>query len=100
SAVGSRYSVDVRPGFSLLDIGINAALTLLHLRDINLARAEEEVGREIALRLPIAERNVATLTADAHTPPAPPPKPPRAAATIGLSCSMLILLIPTPPPWG
>jgi Putative bacterial lipoprotein (DUF799) len=70
SAVGSRYSVDVRPGFSLLDIGINAALTLLHLRDINLARAEEEVGREIALRLPIAERNVATLTADAHTPSA------------------------------
>jgi len=51
-----------------MDIGINSALTLLHLRDINLARAEEEVGREIALRLPIAERNVATLRADARAP--------------------------------
>ena len=67
TATGSRYSVDVRPAFSLVDVGINSALTLLHLRDINLARAEDEVGREIALRLPIAERNVATLVADAHT---------------------------------
>ena len=68
TAAGSRYSVDVRPAFSLVDIGINSALTLLHMRDINLARAEDEVGREIALRLPIAERNVATLVAEARTP--------------------------------
>jgi hypothetical protein len=68
TATGSRYSVDVRPAFSLMDIGINSALTLLHMRDINLARAEDEVGREIALRLPIAERNVATLIADARAP--------------------------------
>ena len=67
TATGSRYSVDVRPAFSLVDIGINSALTLLQLRDVNLARAEDEVGREIALRLPIAERNVATLIADART---------------------------------
>ena len=66
TATGSRYSVDVRPAFSLVDIGINSALTLLQLRDVNLARAEDEVGREIALRLPIAERNVATLIADAR----------------------------------
>ena len=52
---------------SLMDIGINSALTLLQLHDVNLARAEDEVGREVVLRLPIAERNVAILVADART---------------------------------
>ena len=69
TAAGSRYSVDLRPAFSLMDIGINSVLTLLQLRDVNLARAEDEVGREIVLRLPIAERNVATLVAGARTIP-------------------------------
>ena len=67
TAAGSRYSVDLRPAFSLMDMGVNSALTLLQLRDVNLARAEDEVGREILLRLPIAKHNVATLVADAHT---------------------------------
>jgi hypothetical protein len=67
SAVGSRYSVDLRPAFSLMDIGINSVLTLLQLRDVNLARAEDEVGRELALRLPVAERNISTLVAAART---------------------------------
>lgn len=66
TAAGSRYSVDLRPAFSMMDIAINSALTLLQLRDVNLARAEDEVGREIALRLPIAQRNVATLVASAR----------------------------------
>jgi hypothetical protein len=68
TASGSRYSVDLRPAFSLMDIGINSALTLLQLRDVNLARAEDEVGREIVLRLPVAERNVAALVASARNP--------------------------------
>jgi hypothetical protein len=68
TAAGSRYSVDLRPAFSVMDIAINSALTLLQLRDVNLARAEDEVGREIALRLPIAQRNVATLIANARSP--------------------------------
>lgn len=67
SAHGSRYSVDLRPAFTLIDMGINSVLTLLQLRDVNLARAEEEVSREIVLRLPIAERNVETLTAHVGT---------------------------------
>jgi hypothetical protein len=68
TAFGSRYSVDLRPAFSMMDIGINSALTLLQLRDVNLARAEDEVGREIILRLPVAERNIATLVAEAYSP--------------------------------
>jgi len=66
TAAGSRYSVDLRPAFSIMDIAINSALTLLQLRDVNLARAEDEVGREISLRLPVAERNIATLVETAR----------------------------------
>ncbi len=66
SATGSRYSVDFRPSFTMIDMGINSALTLLQLRDVNLARAEDEVGREILLRLPVAAHNVETLTAQAE----------------------------------
>ena len=66
SAEGSRYSVDFRPAFTMMDMGINSALTLLQLRDVVLARAEEETSREIILRLPRAEHNVATLVADAQ----------------------------------
>ncbi len=65
SAYGSRYSVDLRPAFSMMDMGINSVLTLLQLRDVNLARAEDEVGREITLRLPVAKRNVAALIEEA-----------------------------------
>src|SRR5882724_11267562 len=56
SANGSRYSVDLRPAFDPMDIVINSGLSLLELRDITLARAEEEDAREIALRLPRSER--------------------------------------------
>ena len=66
SAQGSRYSVDFRPAFTMMDMGINSALTLLQLRDVVLARAEEETSREIILRLPRAEHNVATLIAEAQ----------------------------------
>jgi len=67
SAQGSRYSVDLRPSFTLIDMGINSALTLLQLRDIALARAEEEITREMALRLPIAKHNQEILMAYANT---------------------------------
>jgi hypothetical protein len=55
-AHGSRYSVDLRPAFDLMDIAINSGLSLLELRDVVLARAEEEDAREIALRIPRSER--------------------------------------------
>ena len=69
SARGNRYSVDLRPAFTLIDMGINSALTLLQLHDVNLARAEEDISREIVLRLPVAEPNVAALTAKAESTP-------------------------------
>jgi hypothetical protein len=52
SAEGSRYDVDVAPAFDPMDIAINSAFTLLQLRDIVLARAEDESAREIILRIP------------------------------------------------
>jgi hypothetical protein len=53
---GSRYSVDVSPALSPEDFLINSALTLLDFRDIALARAEEEVSRELVLRIPVSEK--------------------------------------------
>jgi hypothetical protein len=56
SATGSRYSVNFMPAFDPLDIAINSGLSLLELRDVTLARAEEEDAREIALRIPRSDK--------------------------------------------
>jgi len=65
SCVDTRYSTNVTPALDPFDIAINSALNVLELRDITLARAENEVGREIVLRLPVAERNVADFKTEA-----------------------------------
>ena len=53
---GSRYSVDLSPAFSPEDILINSAMTLLDFRDITLARGEDEVSRELVLRIPVSDK--------------------------------------------
>jgi hypothetical protein len=53
---GSRYSVDISPAFSPQDIIVNSAMTLLDFRDVALARAEDEVSRELVLRIPVSEK--------------------------------------------
>jgi hypothetical protein len=65
SCVDTRYSTTVTPALDPFDIAINSALNVLELRDITLARAENEVGREIVLRLPVAERNVSDFKTEA-----------------------------------
>jgi Putative lipoprotein GNA1162-like len=60
-ASDNRYSVDLRAAFDPLGIGVNSALSLLELRDMTLARAEDEVSREIALRVPVSEKTVTDL---------------------------------------
>ena len=60
-----RYSVDLRPAFNMMDIAINSGLSLLELRDVTLARAEEEVAREMTRRLPVAQRNLDELQMEA-----------------------------------
>ncbi|MBV8773365.1 MAG: DUF799 family lipoprotein [Deltaproteobacteria bacterium] len=57
----NRYAVDVQPAFDMIDFGVNSGLTLLELRDVTLARAEDEVAREIALRVPVSYRALADL---------------------------------------
>jgi hypothetical protein len=52
---GSRYSVNIMPALDPQDILINSAESLLQLRDVVLARAEEEVCRELVLRIPVSE---------------------------------------------
>jgi hypothetical protein len=65
SCVDTRYSTNVTPALDPFDIAINSVLNVLELRDITLARAENEVGREIVLRLPVAERNVSDFKTEA-----------------------------------
>jgi hypothetical protein len=65
SCTDTRYSTNVTPAIDPIDIVINSALNVLELRDITLARAENEVGREIVLRLPVAERNVSDFKTEA-----------------------------------
>jgi len=65
SCTDTRYSTNVTPAIDPVDIVINSALNVVELRDITLARAENEVGREIVLRLPVAERNVSDFKTDA-----------------------------------
>jgi Putative bacterial lipoprotein (DUF799) len=52
---GSRYDVSVLPALTPMDIAINSIESLLQLRDIELARSEEEVCRELVLRIPVSE---------------------------------------------
>ena len=54
-ASGSRYAVQVLPALTIQDIIINSASNLLELRDIVLARAEEETCREIVHRIPVSQ---------------------------------------------
>ncbi|HLI79899.1 MAG TPA: GNA1162 family protein [Candidatus Binataceae bacterium] len=61
TADSHRYSVDLSPAIDPIDIGINSVETLIDLRDLRLARAEYEVGREIVMRLPTARLNIAQL---------------------------------------
>ena len=60
-----RYSSSVLPAIDPIDMAINSVLSLIHLRDISLARTEYEVGREIVMRLPKVERNISELQAAA-----------------------------------
>ena len=65
SCTDTRYSTNVTPAIDPIDIVISSALNVLELRDITLARAEHEVGREIVLRLPVAEHNVSDFKIEA-----------------------------------
>ena len=53
---GSRYSLNVMPALTMEDILINSAESLLQLRDVELARAEEEVARELVIRIPVSDK--------------------------------------------
>ena len=62
---GGRYSVDLSPALSPQDAIINSIMTLLEFRDVTLARAEEEVSRELVLRIPVSEQLQAQVAAKA-----------------------------------
>ncbi len=75
---GSRYDVNVLPALTPQDILINSAESLLQLRDVELARSEEEVCRELVLRIPVSEslrlqiaRQALEIDAQSEDPPMP-----------------------------
>jgi len=65
SGTDIRYSSSVTPVIDPIDIVLNSVLSVIYLRDISLARAEYEVGREIVLRVPRAQRNISAFLAAA-----------------------------------
>lgn len=65
-ARGSRWAVNVLPALTIQDIAINSAENLLQLRDINLARAEEEACREVVKRIPPSPKLIEELAARAR----------------------------------
>ena len=64
-STGSRYSLNVLPALTMEDILINSAESLLQLRDVELARAEEEVARELVIRIPPSETLRSQIASDA-----------------------------------
>lgn len=58
---GARYNVNFLPAIDLQDILINSAESLLQLRDVELARSEEEVARELVHRIPISQKLTARM---------------------------------------
>jgi hypothetical protein len=63
-----RYAVNLSPAIDLMDIGINSVLSMLQLRDVTLARAEYEVSRELAIRVPVSQRALIRLQVAAEEP--------------------------------
>jgi hypothetical protein len=55
-AAGTRYNTNLLMALSIEDIAISAVENLLQLRDINLARSEEETCREIVRRIPVSQK--------------------------------------------
>lgn len=53
-ATGSRFDTNLLVALTLEDIAISSGENLLQLRDINLARSEEETCREIVHRIPVS----------------------------------------------
>ena len=62
---GGRYSVDLSPALSPQDAIVNSIMTLLEFRDVTLARAEDEVSRELVLRIPVSDKLQQQLAAKA-----------------------------------
>jgi hypothetical protein len=54
-ATGTRYDTNMLVALSIEDIAISSLENVLQLRDINLARSEEETCREIVRRIPISQ---------------------------------------------
>ena len=65
SCTDTRYSTNLTPVIDPIDIVIGSIVNAIMLRDINLARTEAEVGREIVHRLPVASRNVSDFETEA-----------------------------------
>lgn len=55
-ATGTRYDTNLLVATTVEDMAISSAENLLQLRDVNLARSEEETCREIVRRIPISRQ--------------------------------------------
>ena len=87
---GTEYKLEVRPAVAGRDIGINSLLDLTDLRDVDLRRDEEEVSRELILRIPADDAKTGlpppllATPAAALPPTAEPPATPVPATPLPL----------------
>ncbi|QSR83996.1 GNA1162 family protein [Methylacidimicrobium sp. B4] len=72
---GQRQDATLLPAFFPLDIAISSVMAAGFLRDITLKRAEDELCREIALRIPIPTPPPFASTTESVRTASPPPLP-------------------------
>lgn len=72
---GTEYKMEVRPAVAGRDIGINSLLDLTDLRDVDLRRDEEEVSRELILRIPRSPDTLQIALTASRESPAQNPSP-------------------------
>jgi len=65
SGTGSRYSVNLQLALDPLGIALSSGISLLELRDVTLARADEGDAREIIMRIPRSPRLQSQLIEEA-----------------------------------
>lgn len=79
---GGRYHVNPMPAIDPIDMAINSVQTLADMRDVNIARAEDEACREVVMRIPQSPALARQLAEEAIERSSDTPPEPAAASAV------------------